>query len=161
MSTEPVTCLVTGSTGYVGGRLIPRLLSAGHRVRAMARNPDDLASTPWVDDVEVVGADLADPESLVAACEGVDVLFYLVHSMGTSSDFEAEEAKSADNAVTAARAAGVRRIVYLAVCTRPANGCRSTSSPAPPSVTLSWNRGSRPSRCRRASSSVRVRPRSR
>lgn len=113
MSTEPLTCLVTGSTGYVGGRLIPRLLSAGHRVRAMARNPDDLASTPWVDDVEVVGADLADPESLVAACEGVDVLFYLVHSMGTSSDFEAEEAKSADNAVTAARAAGVRRIVYL------------------------------------------------
>ena len=113
MSTEPLTCLVTGSTGYVGGRLIPRLLSAGHRVRAMARNPDDLASTPWVDDVEVVGADLADPESLVAACAGVDVVFYLVHSMGTSSDFEAEEAKSADNAVSAARAAGVRRIVYL------------------------------------------------
>ncbi|BBY28186.1 NAD(P)H-binding protein [Mycolicibacterium sediminis] len=113
MSENRLTCLVTGSTGYVGGRLIPRLLAAGHRVKAMARDPRDLDSVPWRDDVDVVRADLADPESLDAACAGVDVLYYLVHSMGTSSDFESEEADSATNTVEAARRAGVRRVVYL------------------------------------------------
>ena len=58
---EEIRCLVTGATGYIGGRLVPRLLDAGLRVRAMARNPDKLADVPWRSDVEVVRGDLTDP----------------------------------------------------------------------------------------------------
>lgn len=111
--TEQVRCLVTGATGYIGGRLVPRLLDAGHRVRALARNPDKLADVPWRDQVEVARGDLGDVDSLTAAFDGVDVVYYLVHSMGTSKDFAAEESRSARNVVTAARSAGVRRVVYL------------------------------------------------
>ena len=104
---------MTGATGYIGGRLTPRLLDKGYAVRAVARNPDKLAGVGWRDRVDVVRGDLAEPESLTAALDGVDVLYYLVHSMGTSSDFVAEEARSARNLVAAARQAGVRRLVYL------------------------------------------------
>ena len=113
MPDEDLRCLVTGASGYIGGRLIPRLLDKGHTVRAMARTPDKLAGADWHDRVEVVRGDLGDPESLRAAFEGVDVLYYLVHSMGSAKDFEAEEARSARNVVAAAREAGVRRLVYL------------------------------------------------
>jgi uncharacterized protein YbjT (DUF2867 family) len=106
-------CLVTGATGYVGGRLVPRLLAAGYDVRAMARTPAKLADVPWRDAVEVVRGDLGDPDSLAAAFDGVDVLYYLVHSMGTSKDFAAEERRSAINVVEAANRAGVSRLVYL------------------------------------------------
>jgi uncharacterized protein YbjT (DUF2867 family) len=106
-------CLVTGATGYIGGCLVPRLLEAGLQVRAMARNPDKLAKVPWRDDVEVVRGDLTEPESLAQAFDGADVVYYLVHSMGTSNDFVAEERRSAHNVVEAARRAGVRRLVYL------------------------------------------------
>jgi uncharacterized protein YbjT (DUF2867 family) len=106
-------CLVTGATGYIGGLLVPRLLDEGLRVRALARNPDKLADVPWRDAVEVARGDLGDPESLVAAFEDVDVVYYLVHSMGTAKDFVAEERRSAANVVEAARRAGVRRLVYL------------------------------------------------
>ena len=92
---EKSRCLVTGATGYIGGRLVPRLLDAGLRVRAMARNPDKLADVPWRDDVEVVRGDLTEPGSLIDAFDGVDVVYYLVHSMGTSKDFVAEERRSA------------------------------------------------------------------
>ncbi len=113
MPAEETRCLVTGATGYIGGRLVPRLLDAGLRVRAMARNPDKLADVPWRGDVEVVRGDLTAPESLIEAFDGVDVIYYLVHSMGTSRDFVAEERRSARNVVEAARRAGVRRLVYL------------------------------------------------
>jgi uncharacterized protein YbjT (DUF2867 family) len=106
-------CLVTGSTGYVGGRLVPLLLQRGYDVRALARNPDKLVDVPWHDRAEVVRGDLADPGSLERAFDGVDVAYYLVHSMGTSNDFAAEERRSAENVVAAARRAGVRRLVYL------------------------------------------------
>jgi uncharacterized protein YbjT (DUF2867 family) len=108
-----IRCLVTGATGYIGGRLVPRLLEAGLDVRAMARNPDKLSDAPWRDDVEVVRGDLTQPESLIRAFDGADVVYYLVHSMGTSKDFVAEEKRSARNVVEAARRAGVRRLVYL------------------------------------------------
>jgi uncharacterized protein YbjT (DUF2867 family) len=104
---------VTGATGYIGGRLVPRLLDRGLRVRALARNPDKLADVPWRDDVEVVRGDLGDEESLTAAFDGVDVVYHLVHSMGTSKDFAAEEDRAAGHVVMAARRAGVRRLVYL------------------------------------------------
>lgn len=108
-----IRCLVTGATGYIGGLLVPRLLEAGLEVRAMARNPDKLADADWRDDVEVVRGDLTEPESLTQAFDGTDVVYYLVHSMGTSKDFVAEEKRSARNVVEAARRAGVRRLVYL------------------------------------------------
>lgn len=110
---ENVRCLVTGATGYIGGQLVPALLDRGLQVRAMARTPAKLDSAPWREQAEVVKGDLTDPDSLVAAFEGVDVVYYLVHSMGTSKNFVAEEAESARNVVTAARKAGVRRVVYL------------------------------------------------
>src|SRR5262249_30515180 len=106
-------CLVTGATGYIGGRLVPRLLDAGNPVRAMARNPDKLADADWRNRVEVVRGDLGDPESLAAAFDGVGVVYYLVHSMGSAKDFVAEEARSARNVAAAAQQAGVRRLVYL------------------------------------------------
>ena len=106
-------CLVTGATGYIGGRLVPRLLDQGFEVRALARNPDKLASVPWRDRIEVARGDLGDPASLEVAFTGVDVLYYLVHSMGFEKDFAAEERRAAQNVVAAARKAGVRRIVYL------------------------------------------------
>ena len=113
MADAELTCLVTGATGYVGGRLIPRLVAAGHRVRAMARHPSDLRQMPWIDDVEVVAADLTDPDTLTAAFAGIDVVYYLVHSMGSSPDFSSTEADSATHTVTAARQADVGRFVYL------------------------------------------------
>ncbi|BBY70764.1 hypothetical protein MPRI_29510 [Mycobacterium paraintracellulare] len=110
---ERMKCLVTGSTGYVGGRLIPRLLAADHQVRAMARDPRDLDALPWVGQVDVVAADLSDPRFLEHAFAGVDVVFYLVHSMGSSINFSSAEAESARHTVTAARRANVSRLIYL------------------------------------------------
>ena len=113
MGEQKLRCLVTGATGYVGGRLVPRLLDNGFEVRALARTPEKLARVPWRDRIEVVQGDLGDPESLAAAFENIDVVYYLVHSMGFEKDFAAEERRAAQNVVAAARRAGVRRIVYL------------------------------------------------
>lgn len=104
---------MTGATGYIGGLLVPMLLDAGHTVRALARNPDKLRDAPWRDRAEVVRGDLGDVDSLTEAFDGVDVVYYLVHSMGTSSDFVKAEAQSARNVVDAAKRAGVKRFVYL------------------------------------------------
>lgn len=113
MPENKIRCLVTGATGYIGGRLAPELLDRGHAVRAMARNPDKLTDVPWRDRVEVVRGDLGEPDSLAAAFDGVDVVYYLVHSMGSSKDFVAEEERSARNVAAAAHQTGVRRLVYL------------------------------------------------
>ncbi|MFY2860388.1 DUF2867 domain-containing protein [Mycobacterium sp. THU-M104] len=114
---EQVRCLVTGATGYIGARLVPRLLDEGHRVRALARDPDRLADAPWrtqaPEKAEVVRGDLGDVGSLIAAFDGMDVVYYLVHSMGTSKNFATEESRAVNNVVAAARRAGVRRMVYL------------------------------------------------
>ncbi|WP_055398872.1 MULTISPECIES: DUF2867 domain-containing protein [unclassified Mycobacterium] len=106
-------CLVTGATGYIGARLAPRLLDEGHGVRALARDPAKLADVPWRDRAEVARGDLADVDSLIAAFDGIDVVYYLVHSMGTAKNFADEETRAVRNVVTAARRTGVRRIVYL------------------------------------------------
>jgi uncharacterized protein YbjT (DUF2867 family) len=105
--------LVTGVTGYIGGRLVPELLKAGYRVRAMARNPRRLEGRDWYDDVEVVEADAGDQHQVEAALEGVDVAYYLIHALGTGKKFEARDRHTARTFAAAARAAGVGRIVYL------------------------------------------------
>ncbi|HTX96316.1 MAG TPA: NAD(P)H-binding protein [Mycobacterium sp.] len=110
---EQIRCAVTGATGYIGGRLVPRLLDEGHQVRALARNPAKLADVPWRQHAEVARGDLSDVDSLIAAFEGIDVVYYLVHSMGSAKDFAADETRAVRNVVTAARRTGVRRIVYL------------------------------------------------
>ncbi|MGE2716373.1 NAD(P)H-binding protein [Mycolicibacterium litorale] len=110
---DDIRCLVTGATGYIGGRLVPALLDRGLQVRAMARTPEKLDDAAWRSQVEVVRGDLTDTDSLATAFAGMDVVYYLVHSMGTSKDFVAEEAESACNVVAAAKQAGVRRVVYL------------------------------------------------
>ncbi|SNR80283.1 SDR family oxidoreductase [Actinacidiphila glaucinigra] len=108
-----LTCLVTGATGYIGGRLVPELLEAGHRVRCLARTPGKLRDHPWAGEVEVVKGDVTDPDSVAAAMEGVDVAYYLVHALGSGRDFERTDREAAEVFGSRARAAGVRRIVYL------------------------------------------------
>jgi uncharacterized protein YbjT (DUF2867 family) len=106
-------CLVTGATGYIGGRLVPELLDAGHRVRCLARSPGKLRDHPWSDQAEVVKGDVTDAGSVAEAMRGIDVAYYLVHALGTGDDFEETDRKAARIFGEAARAAGVRRIVYL------------------------------------------------
>ena len=110
---QSLRILVTGATGYIGGRLAPRLVAAGHRVRVLARNPDKLRDVPWAGDVEVVRGDLGDPESLERACRDIDVVYYLVHSMGGRGEFLDAERRAAEHVASAARSADVGRIVYL------------------------------------------------
>ncbi|GAB3107607.1 SDR family oxidoreductase [Streptomyces calidiresistens] len=107
------TVLVTGATGYLGGRLVPQLLAAGRPVRCLARTPAKLRDHPWADRVEIVRGDVTDEESLRAALAGVKVAYYLVHALGTGPGFEATDRRAARLFGRLAREAGVRRIVYL------------------------------------------------
>ncbi|MDP8980088.1 MAG: SDR family oxidoreductase [Acidobacteriota bacterium] len=104
--------LLTGATGYIGGRLLRRLQADGVAVRCLCRNPEALG---WrlAPGTELVQGDLLDPASLDAAFAGVDTAFYLVHSMNGSLEFETEEHEAALNFALAARQAGVKKIVYL------------------------------------------------
>ena len=102
--------LVTGATGYVGGRLVPRLLEAGHRVRCLVRDPARLQGRTWLPHVEVVSGDVLRPQSLPDAMRGVDAVYYLVHSMGAGSDFSERDLIAARNCAEAAKAARVQRI---------------------------------------------------
>ncbi len=105
--------LVTGATGYVGGRLVPRLLEAGRSVRVLARDPARLVGRAWAGDVEIVGGDVLDPATLPPALSGVEVAYYLVHSMGVHGAFADRDRDAARAFAAAARDAGVKRIVYL------------------------------------------------
>ncbi|MFD9566439.1 SDR family oxidoreductase [Streptomyces sp. NPDC059994] len=109
----PELVLVTGATGYIGGRLVPELLDAGYRVRCLARTPRKLRDHPWAGRVETVRGDVTDAESVGAALRGVDVAYYLVHSLGTGPGFEKTDRSAARIFAEQAAAAGVRRIVYL------------------------------------------------
>lgn len=104
---------VIGATGYVGGRLVPELLAAGHEVRCLARTPERLDRIEWRSEVEVVQADVLDAASLDAALSGIEAVYYLVHAMGHSGDFEQTDRDGAERTRIAAERAGVSRIVYL------------------------------------------------
>src|SRR3984885_10287064 len=105
-------CIIFGATGYLGVRLVPELLSAGHDVRVMARTPAKLDDVPWRQDVEVVEGDVADADTVRRALEGQQVLFYLVHSM-LSNDFVDLDARAASIVADATKQAGLSRIVYV------------------------------------------------
>ncbi|MEM0913575.1 MAG: DUF2867 domain-containing protein [Planctomycetota bacterium] len=106
--------LVTGGTGYIGGRLAPRLVERGHDVRVMVRDKARLAGRPWAGIVkEVVEADLSDKASLAKAVEGVDAAYYLVHSMVETPDFREHDRLLAENLAIACANAGVKHVIYL------------------------------------------------
>lgn len=104
---------MTGATGYIGGRLAPRLVEAGFDVRVLARSPQKLQDVPWAKDVEIARGDLDDRATLVEAFTDIDTIYYLVHSMGGADDFVEAERQNAVNVATAAKECGVSRIVYL------------------------------------------------
>ncbi|MFJ4905074.1 SDR family oxidoreductase [Streptomyces sp. NPDC093249] len=106
-------CLVTGASGYIGGRLVPELLEAGYRVRCLARTPAKLRDHPWAGDVEIVRGDVTDGPSLDPALRDVDIAYYLVHALGGGPGFERTDRLAARTFADRSRAAGVRRIVYL------------------------------------------------
>jgi len=110
-SEQPV--LVTGVTGYIGGRLVPRLLEAGAVVRCLARDASRLQGKSWLPNVELAVGDVLRPESLTNAMRGVAVAYYLVHSLGAGSNFSERDLTAARHFGAAAKSAGVQRIIYL------------------------------------------------
>ena len=111
-ASDPIY-LVTGATGYVGGRLVRQLLAEGVRVRVLARHPERLRDFPWADQIEVAAGDAGDPESLAKAMDGVTVAYYLLHSLQQGHQLESEERRIAENFATCAKNAHIQRIVYL------------------------------------------------
>ena len=110
--TEDGTILLTGATGYVGGRLLERLESEGRSVRCLVRRPAFLKSRTGKQTV-LVEADLANPPSLTGTMNGIDTAYYLVHSMGVEGSFADADRFAAQNFLAEARRAGLRRIIYL------------------------------------------------
>jgi len=108
-----LTCLVTGATGYIAGRLIRELLLAGFKVKVFARFPDRLRDMPWINDVEIVSGDALDRESVEIAMKDVDIAYYLLHALNKGPEFVEIETKMANTFATAANNNNVKRIVYL------------------------------------------------
>jgi uncharacterized protein YbjT (DUF2867 family) len=105
--------LVTGVTGYIGGRLAPRLLEAGYRVRALVRDKTRLSGRPWIDQVEIVSGDALKPGPLEEAMRDVDTAFFLLHSQRGGSSFLERNVTAANHFAAAARSAGIRHIIFL------------------------------------------------
>ncbi len=105
--------LVTGATGYIGGRLVPRLLERGYFVRCLVRAPERLQGRTWQHAVDVAVGDVLQPDTLSAAMKGIDTAYYLVHSMTSGKDFFERDIAAARNFGEAARSAGVKQIIYL------------------------------------------------
>jgi uncharacterized protein YbjT (DUF2867 family) len=105
--------VVTGATGYIGGRLVPELLGRGHEVVCAVRSPEKLSGRAWSDQVEVAEIDVFAPDTLRAAFADADAVYFLVHSMDGADDFAARDHQAATNVRDAAADAGVARLVYL------------------------------------------------
>jgi len=111
--SEEKTILVTGATGYIGGRLVPNLLGAGYQVRVLSRDPARLRGRSWEEDVDIVQADVLKPETLPEVLEKVNAAYYLIHNMSRTHDFHQRDINAARNFGQAAHKAGVGRIIYL------------------------------------------------
>lgn len=112
---EDTLCLVTGVTGYIGGRLVPELLKRGYRVRVLSRDASRLQGRSWHEHVEVVEGDVLDPSTLPAAMQNVDIAYYLIHSMSNEddSDFHDRDLRAAHNFGKEANRQNLSQIVYL------------------------------------------------
>jgi uncharacterized protein YbjT (DUF2867 family) len=110
---KPALVLVTGATGYIGGRLVTHLLEVGYRVRVFARQADRLRDYPWISKVEVVEGDANDVAALNSALKSVDIAYYMLHALNLTDDFEKEEKVLAEKFAAAALANKLKRIVYL------------------------------------------------
>ncbi len=106
-------CLVTGATGYVGGRLVRELVSAGYEVRVLARHPEKLRDFPWADQIEVVIGDAGNADDVRTAMEGMDIAYYLLHSLQEGPSLEHEESRIATNFAEQAKNSSLKRIIYL------------------------------------------------
>jgi len=111
--SNSLNVLVTGATGYVGGRLAPKLLEAGHRVRCLVRDPERLKGRPWINQVEVAQGDALDYDSLVAAMQGIQAAYYLIHGLQGGKVNADRDMVAARNFSCAAEKAGIKRIIYL------------------------------------------------
>ena len=105
--------LVTGATGYVGGRLVPRLLEAGYRVRCLARDPERLKGRSWREQVEVVKGDALEKDTVVVAMQGVSIAYYLIHGLQGGKLDAQRDMTAARNFAEAAEESGIKRIIYL------------------------------------------------
>ncbi|MDZ4199844.1 MAG: SDR family oxidoreductase [Kiritimatiellia bacterium] len=110
---NPPLILVTGATGYIGGRLVPRLIEQGYRIRCLVRDTSRLQGRSWQNTVDIVEGDVLQPDTLAPAMRGVRAAYYLIHSLGAGSGFHQRDLNAARHFGAAACAAGVERILYL------------------------------------------------
>ncbi|MGB2963621.1 MAG: SDR family oxidoreductase [Anaerolineales bacterium] len=105
--------LVTGASGYIGGRLVPHLIDLGYQIRVLVRDPDRLQGRDWLGSVDVIKGNVLQPPTLPAAMDGIEAAYYLIHSMSGGNDFHQRDLAAAKNFGNAAKAAGVQQIIYL------------------------------------------------
>jgi len=110
--TKPLI-LVTGATGYIASRLIPRLLDSGYRVRALARDPLQLKGRAWFNQIDIIQADVTSPSTLANAFDGIHTAYYLIHNMSQGHGYTSLELEAARNFAKAAEEAGIEHIIYL------------------------------------------------